>query len=91
MEEQVVPLQPMKDHSGADMHTAAHGGPYAGAGGYALMEAAAHGDPTPEQAPGRSCCLRGVPVGRSPCRSRFSGSNCSLWQIRAGAVFPEGL
>ena len=57
MEKQVVPLQHMKNHTGADIHTAAHGGPYAGAGGYALKEAAAHGDPTLEQAPGRSCCL----------------------------------
>ncbi|KAM9644687.1 uncharacterized protein ACIBXB_012890 [Morphnus guianensis] len=31
MMEQVVPLQPMEDHTRADIHTAAHGGPHAGA------------------------------------------------------------
>ena len=51
---QVVPLQPMEDHAGADIHTAARGGPHAGAGGYALKEAAACGEPMQKQAPGRT-------------------------------------
>ncbi|KAK4828361.1 hypothetical protein QYF61_026022 [Mycteria americana] len=42
-------LKPMEDHSGAGIHTAAHGGPQAGAGGQALKEAAAHGEPMLEQ------------------------------------------
>ena len=32
MVRQAVPLQPMEEHSGADIHTAAEGGPHAGAG-----------------------------------------------------------
>ena len=36
---QVVPLQHMEVHGGADIHPAAHGGPHAGAGGCALKEA----------------------------------------------------
>ncbi|GAB0207045.1 epimerase family protein SDR39U1 [Grus japonensis] len=36
---QVVPLQPMEVHSGADIHPAAHGGPHKGAGVCALKEA----------------------------------------------------
>ncbi|KAK4806858.1 hypothetical protein QYF61_012587 [Mycteria americana] len=69
---QVVPLQPMEVHSGADIHTAAHGGPHAGAGGYALKEVAARGESMLGQAPGRTC----DPVERSPRRSRFSGKTC---------------
>ncbi|KAK4810940.1 hypothetical protein QYF61_013348 [Mycteria americana] len=38
MVKQVVPLQPMEVHSGADIHTAACGGPHARAGGYAPKE-----------------------------------------------------
>lgn len=38
MVKQVVPLQPMKDHGRADIHTAACGGPPATAGGHALNE-----------------------------------------------------
>jgi len=29
---QVVPMQPMEDHSKASIHTAVHGGPHTGAG-----------------------------------------------------------
>jgi len=72
--EQVVPLQPTEDHAGADIHTAAHGGPHSTAKGNALMEAAAHGKPTQEQAPGRSCGLwrevhtgAGLLTGPVPC------------------------
>ena len=32
MVRQIVPLQPMEVHGGADMHPAAHGGPHARAG-----------------------------------------------------------
>ncbi|KAK4810779.1 hypothetical protein QYF61_008751, partial [Mycteria americana] len=39
MVRQVVPLQPMEVHSGADIHPAACGGPQARAGGCALKEA----------------------------------------------------
>ncbi|KAK4823955.1 hypothetical protein QYF61_008341 [Mycteria americana] len=54
---QVVPLQPMDSQSGADIHTVAHGRPHAAAGGYALKEAAARGEPMHNQAPGRNCVL----------------------------------
>jgi len=36
---QVVPLQPMEVHSGADIHPAAHRGPHVREGGCALKEA----------------------------------------------------
>ena len=36
-------------HAGADIHTAARGGPHAAAGGCVLKEAAAHGKRTLEQ------------------------------------------
>jgi len=42
---QVVPLQPVDDHGGGNVHTAARGGPHATAGGDPLKEAAAHGEP----------------------------------------------
>ncbi|KAK4811101.1 hypothetical protein QYF61_016387 [Mycteria americana] len=67
MVKQVVPLQPVEDHDGA--------------GGYAPKEAAACGEPTQEQAPGRNC----GPVERSPHRSRFSGRTCG---IKGGAKIP---
>lgn len=50
----IVPLQPMEDHGGADIHLAAHGQPHTGAYGHALKEDAACGQSTPEQALGRS-------------------------------------
>lgn len=59
MVKEVVPLQPMEDNSGADIHTPVCGGPHAAVGGYALKEAAAHGDNRLEQAPGGSCGLGG--------------------------------
>ena len=50
-----IPQQPMmkqvvteacgEHHIGADTYTAARGGPHAGSSGYALKEAAAHGQP----------------------------------------------
>lgn len=45
---QAVPLQPMEDHTRADISTA---------GGCAPREATAHGQPTQELAPGSSCGL----------------------------------
>ncbi|KAK4824529.1 hypothetical protein QYF61_016109 [Mycteria americana] len=51
----VALLQLMESHAEADIHTVARGGPHVGASGCALKEAAAHGDPIQEQAPGRSC------------------------------------
>jgi len=59
---QVMPLQPKGDHSGADIHAAAHGGPHA-RGGCVLKEAAAHAESILEQAPGRTFKL----MERSPC------------------------
>ena len=52
MVRQAVPLQPVEVNGGADIHTAAHRGPHAGAG--ALKEAAVQREPTPGQAPGRN-------------------------------------
>ena len=43
---QVVLLQPMEDHTGADIHTTACGGPHARADGFAVKETADHGEPT---------------------------------------------
>ena len=95
---QVVPLQTMEHHSGADTHAAARGGPHVAAGGHALKEAATHGVPTSEQAPGRRCSLwkgsharagswQGLrPMERSPWRSRFSSRNYGPWKTHTGAV-----
>lgn len=49
-----IPLQPGEVHRTADMHPAAHGGLHAIAGWYATKEAASHGEPIHNQAPG-SC------------------------------------
>lgn len=38
MMEQVATLKSMEDGARAEIHTAAHGGPYAGTGGYFLKE-----------------------------------------------------
>jgi len=54
MGKQVIDLQPVEDYAGADIHPAAHGGPHATARGCALKEAAAHGEPMEEEAPGRN-------------------------------------
>ncbi|GAB0179587.1 hypothetical protein GRJ2_000424000 [Grus japonensis] len=50
MLKQAVPLQPMENHGGADIHTVAHGGLHARADGHALKEAAAHREPTQQHA-----------------------------------------
>ena len=44
VQEQIFPAACGEDHARADIHTAASGGPHAAAGGYALKEAAAHGE-----------------------------------------------
>jgi len=76
-------LQPMDGHSRADIHTAACGGPHGGASGCTLKEAAAHGEPMPEQAPGRTC----VPVERGAhAGAGFLAGLVSLWGTHVGAV-----
>lgn len=52
---QVVPVQPKKDHLKANIHSAAHRGPHAGASGCAVKESAAHGELMQAQGIGRSC------------------------------------
>lgn len=56
---QVVLLQPVEYHSGANIHSAAHGEHQTRTRGGALKETAAHGEPRLEQAPDRS---------HGPCR-----------------------
>lgn len=51
-----VSLQPVLYYGKADIHTAAHGGPQATAGGYGLREVEACEEPTQEQASGRNRC-----------------------------------
>lgn len=48
---------PREEHSEADIHPAALGGPQTAAGGQELKETAIYGDLLPKQAPGRSCSL----------------------------------
>ena len=62
MVRQAVALQPMDDHSGADTLQPMED-PHAVAEGRALREAAACGEPTQEQAPGRTCSLWGTHAG----------------------------
>ncbi|GAB0193692.1 zinc finger and BTB domain-containing protein 5 [Grus japonensis] len=87
MMKQVVPLQPMKDHIGADLHTAAHGGPYTTAGRCALKEAAAHGEPTQEQVFWQKVWPSADPCWSSPF---LKGWLHSVERTHAGAV-PEEL
>lgn len=44
MEMEIIPLQLLEKHAGADSHCAAHGSSYTRTGGYKLKEAAAHGE-----------------------------------------------
>jgi len=69
---QVVPLQPMDVHSGAHIHTAAHGGRHAGADICDLKEAVAHGEPTMEQASGGTCSII-----QGPCWSALFLKDCT--------------
>jgi len=101
MVRQDVHLQPVEGHSRADIHTAACRGPHGGASGYALKEAAAHGEPMPEQAPGRSCSpgtgaragadfLAGtVAHGGHTLEQSVSEGLYPIKKIRAGAVCEE--
>lgn len=45
----------MEDYIGSDILTAAHGVPHVGAGGNALREGTAYGEPTQEQVLGGKC------------------------------------
>ena len=54
---QVVTLQSVEDHDGADIHIDPCGGPGIGAGGDAQKESAAHGASTLERTPSRNCGL----------------------------------
>ncbi|GAB0206332.1 hypothetical protein GRJ2_003178200 [Grus japonensis] len=82
---QVVPLKPMEVHGGADIHPAACGGPHAGADGCALKEAAAGGEPTLEQAPGRNCS----PWSKVHAGAGFLAGPVTLWGPYVGAVHEE--
>lgn len=46
-------------YSGVDIHTAVHGRPHTTSSRHALMEAAANGEPSQEQAPGKISSLWG--------------------------------
>ena len=54
MVKQIIPLQTLEDHFGADIHIAVPGGPHATVGECALKEAVVREEPTSEQAPGRN-------------------------------------
>jgi len=83
MVKQVVPLQPMENQTRADIHPAACGGLYAGAGECALREAAALGKPMQERAPARTC----GPMERRPhARAGFSGRACDPVGTHTGEV-----
>ncbi|GAB0192656.1 zinc finger and BTB domain-containing protein 5 [Grus japonensis] len=76
MVRQAVPLQPMEDHSGSDIPTAAQGEPHSTAGGDALQEAAARGEePMQEQVFWQDL----LPVG-DPCWSSLFLKDCTLWE-----------
>jgi len=74
MVKQIIPLQSMEEHIGADIHTVGHGEYHITEGGHALKEAADCGKPTQE------------PMERSQCGSRFSGWTCSPWGTNIVAV-----
>ncbi|KAK4830770.1 hypothetical protein QYF61_013259 [Mycteria americana] len=68
---QVVPLQLMEDHSGGDIHIAAHGGLHGRAGVCALKKAV-----TPSAHTGAGSWQDLWPIKRSPHRSSLSGRTC---------------
>jgi len=85
---QVVPLQSMEAHGGADVHTAACGGHPTGAGGRALNESAACG----ALQAGAGFWQELQPMERSPLRSRFSASTCDpVGDPTLEQSVPEGL
>jgi len=65
----------MEDLSGAAMHPADHEEPYATAGGCALKEAAPHGEPKLQQAPGRNCS----PWREAHAGAGFLAGTLTLW------------
>jgi len=72
---QAVPLQHMEVHGGADIHTAAYGGPNIMSGGNILKEAAVLGNPMPELA----FCWELQPVGVLRW-SMFILNDCTPWK-----------
>ena len=88
--EQAVPLQPMgptRSRSPCCSPPMGGGAP-GGAGGCGLEEAAAHGEPPQEQAPGRCCSLwRGAHAGAGG----LGGAAAYLWGTRVGAVCSWGM
>ncbi|GAB0186311.1 hypothetical protein GRJ2_001096400 [Grus japonensis] len=82
MVRQAVSMQSMEDDDGAEIPPAAHGVPHAGAGG-CPKEAVAHGKPTLEQAPGRTC----GPMERGAhTRAGLLAGLVTPWGTHAGAV-----
>ena len=92
------PCSPRVPH-GADLHAAARGGAPGGAGGCGLEEAAAHGEPPQEQAPGRSCSpwrgahagaggLGGAAARGGPVLEQFAPGGWTPWY---GAVWEQVL
>ncbi|KAK4815938.1 hypothetical protein QYF61_010195 [Mycteria americana] len=89
MVKQVVPLQPMVNHSGADIHPAACGGPQAGTGGCTLKKAAVPEEPALHRLLAGATAHEGpmleqsIPEGLHPCRrptlEQFV-KNCSPWE-----------
>ncbi|GAB0204951.1 zinc finger and BTB domain-containing protein 5 [Grus japonensis] len=77
MVEQIVPWQPKEDYSGADIHSAACGGPHIRAGGNALKEAAAASG---EHTPGH------VFWQKLPYWSSLLLKDCTLWR---GPIFEQ--
>lgn len=89
--EKTMVKQPMEDHSGAEIHTAAVGGPSVRVGGYAQKTSAACREPLPEQVSGRSCgtwgthtgtvcSRRTVPCGRVPMLDQRNSMRRKEWQ-----------
>lgn len=59
---QIVSLQPVEDRGRTDIHTGDHGGPHTGASVSTLRKGVACGEPTMEQASGRSRAHEGDPM-----------------------------
>ncbi|PKU41094.1 hypothetical protein llap_8605 [Limosa lapponica baueri] len=80
MVKQAVPLQLMEVHSGADIHSAAHGEPHAGAGSWQDLQP--HGEkPMLEQVFWRDCqksASEGLHPVKGPTLKQFV-KNCSPW------------
>ncbi|GAB0180379.1 zinc finger and BTB domain-containing protein 5 [Grus japonensis] len=72
MVKQAVPLQPMEDDDGAEIPSAAHGGPHAGASG-CLKEAVTPWEAQAGASSWQDLWSRGE---RSPHWSRFAGRTC---------------